>query len=109
MEVKRQLDVLDRCLAEREYIAGDAYTIADMAIFPCMSGTTPAISRGRRRTNSPLLAEEPLCGATAPSCPSTIVRFYRRLFVTKHVAKTTHPASRCRSAPRIFPRGEFAI
>ena len=34
MEVKRQLDVLDRNLAEREYMAGDEYTIADMAIFP---------------------------------------------------------------------------
>ena len=34
MEVKRQLDVLDRQLAENRYIAGDAYTIADMAIWP---------------------------------------------------------------------------
>lgn len=34
MEVKRQLDVLDRQLAERPYIAGDSYTIADIAIFP---------------------------------------------------------------------------
>ena len=34
MEVKRQLDVLDRRLAEVEYIAGDKYTIADMAIWP---------------------------------------------------------------------------
>jgi GST-like protein len=34
MEAKRQLDVLDRRLAETEYIAGSAYTIADMAIFP---------------------------------------------------------------------------
>ena len=34
MEVKRQLDVLDKQLAENEYIAGDEYTIADMAIFP---------------------------------------------------------------------------
>jgi GST-like protein len=33
MEVKRQLDVLDRRLAETPYIAGEAYTIADMAIF----------------------------------------------------------------------------
>ncbi len=31
MEVKRQLDVLDRNLAEREYLCGDEYTIADMA------------------------------------------------------------------------------
>ena len=34
METKRQLDVLDRELAERPYIAGDEYSIADMAIWP---------------------------------------------------------------------------
>jgi len=34
MEVKRQLDVLDRRLTESEYIAGSEYTIADMAIWP---------------------------------------------------------------------------
>ena len=34
MEVKRQLDVLDRRLAESPYLAGDAYTIADMAVWP---------------------------------------------------------------------------
>ena len=34
MEVKRQLDVLDRNLTEREFICGDDYTIADMAIHP---------------------------------------------------------------------------
>ena len=34
MEVKRQLDVLDRQLAEHAFIAGDSYTIADMAIWP---------------------------------------------------------------------------
>jgi GSH-dependent disulfide-bond oxidoreductase len=34
MEVKRQLDVLDRRLSESEYLAGGIYTIADMATFP---------------------------------------------------------------------------
>ena len=38
MEVKRQLDVLDRRLAENEYVAGDSYTIADIAIFPWYGG-----------------------------------------------------------------------
>jgi len=33
MEVKRQLDVLDKLLAERQFICGDKYTIADMAIW----------------------------------------------------------------------------
>jgi GST-like protein len=34
MEVKRQLDVLDRRLAESTYLAGDDYTIADIAVWP---------------------------------------------------------------------------
>ncbi len=34
MEVKRQLDVLDRRLAEHRFLAGDDYTIADMAVWP---------------------------------------------------------------------------
>jgi GSH-dependent disulfide-bond oxidoreductase len=34
MEVKRQLDVLDRRLAQSPYLAGDEYTIADMAVWP---------------------------------------------------------------------------
>jgi GST-like protein len=34
MEVKRQMDVLDRRLAEHRYVGGDEYTIADMAIWP---------------------------------------------------------------------------
>ncbi|GAB2533388.1 MULTISPECIES: glutathione-dependent disulfide-bond oxidoreductase [unclassified Simplicispira] len=34
MEVKRQMDVLDKRLAQHEYIAGSDYTVADMAIWP---------------------------------------------------------------------------
>jgi GST-like protein len=38
MEVKRQLDVLDRNLAERSFLAGDEYTVADIATFPWYGG-----------------------------------------------------------------------
>jgi GST-like protein len=38
MEVKRQLDVLDRNLAERRFLCGDDYTIADMANWPWYGG-----------------------------------------------------------------------
>ncbi|MDY0308502.1 MAG: glutathione-dependent disulfide-bond oxidoreductase [Castellaniella sp.] len=38
METKRQLDVLDKRLAEHEFIAGSDYTIADMAIWPWYGG-----------------------------------------------------------------------
>lgn len=34
MEVKRQLDVLDQNLAQRRFLAGDEYTIADIATYP---------------------------------------------------------------------------
>ena len=38
MEVKRQLDVLDRRLADHRFLAGDDYTIADMAVWPWYGG-----------------------------------------------------------------------
>ncbi|RWO37359.1 glutathione-dependent disulfide-bond oxidoreductase [Mesorhizobium sp.] len=43
MEVKRQMDVLDRRLAESEYLGGDAYTIADIAVWPWYGG----LAKGR--------------------------------------------------------------
>jgi GST-like protein len=38
MEVKRQLDVLDRRLSQNEFVAGTDYSIADMAIWPWYGG-----------------------------------------------------------------------
>jgi GST-like protein len=46
MEVKRQLDVLDRRLAESEYLAGDAFTIADMAVWPWYGGLAKGLLYG---------------------------------------------------------------
>ncbi|WP_064710462.1 glutathione-dependent disulfide-bond oxidoreductase [Rhizobium bangladeshense] len=46
MEVKRQLDVLDRRLAESEYVAGNQYTIADIAIWPWYGGLVKGWSYG---------------------------------------------------------------
>ena len=42
MEVKRQLDVLDRNLAERKFLGGDEYTIADIATYPWYGGVVLA-------------------------------------------------------------------
>jgi GST-like protein len=46
MEVKRQLDVIDRRLAETEYLAGDEYTIADMAVWPWYGGVARGLMYG---------------------------------------------------------------
>ena len=46
MEVKRQLDVLDRRLAESEYLAGNNYTIADMAVWPWYGGLAKGVLYG---------------------------------------------------------------
>lgn len=43
MEVKRQLDVLDKHLAENTYFCGDDYTIADMAIWPWYGGLVKGV------------------------------------------------------------------
>jgi GST-like protein len=46
MEVKRQLDVLDKRLAESEYLAGGEYTIADMAVYPWYGGLVKGLLYG---------------------------------------------------------------
>lgn len=46
MEVKRQLDVLDRRLAESAYVAGPDYSIADIAIFPWYGGLAKGLQYG---------------------------------------------------------------
>jgi len=46
METKRQLDVLDRRLAESEYLGGSDYSIADIAVFPWYGGMVKGWSYG---------------------------------------------------------------
>ena len=46
MEAKRQLDVLDRRLAESPYLAGDDYTIADIAVWPWYGGLAKGLLYG---------------------------------------------------------------
>ena len=46
MEVKRQLDVLDRRLAESTYLAGDVYTLADIAVWPWYGALAKGLTYG---------------------------------------------------------------
>ena len=50
MEVKRQLDVLDKRLAESEYLGGADYTIADMAVWPWYGGLMNGAAYGDAAT-----------------------------------------------------------
>jgi GSH-dependent disulfide-bond oxidoreductase len=46
METKRQMDVLDRRLGESKYLAGEEYTIADMAVWPWYGGLAKGLLYG---------------------------------------------------------------
>ena len=46
METKRQLDVLDRRLADNEFLAGRDYSIADIAVFPWYGGLAQGLLYG---------------------------------------------------------------
>jgi GSH-dependent disulfide-bond oxidoreductase len=46
METKRQLDVLERRLAETKFLAGDDYTIADIAVWPWYGGLAKGLLYG---------------------------------------------------------------
>ncbi|MGP4693504.1 glutathione-dependent disulfide-bond oxidoreductase [Agrobacterium cavarae] len=53
MEAKRQMDVLDRHLAENRYMAGDEYSIADIAIWPWYGN----LARGQSYPNAEVFLE----------------------------------------------------
>ena len=70
MEVKRQLDVLDRNLAERRYLCGDEYTIADIATWPWYGAVV--LSKHLRRRGLPrreVLHERRALGDGDPGAP----------------------------------------
>ena len=56
METKRQLDVLNRRLAENEYVAGEDYTVADIAIWPWYGAL--ALGRSYERADEFLAVHE---------------------------------------------------
>ncbi len=70
MEVKRQLDVLDRRLADNEYLAGSEYTIADIAVWPWYGGLAKGWHvRSGRVPGGPGLQKRAALGRRDPRAP----------------------------------------
>jgi GST-like protein len=69
MEVKRQLDVLDRHLAGNRFMAGDSYTIADIAIWPWYGALVRDDSYPKMPPNSWMPPATPGCSAGQPRLP----------------------------------------
>ena len=80
MEVKRQLDVLDRRLAENKFVGGNTYTIADIAIFPWYGGLAKGVALQRSRV---------------PECAG----LQERPTLGRHAARATGRASRAHGQP----------
>jgi hypothetical protein len=85
MELKRQLDVLDRQLADNHFIAGDEYTIADMAIWPwygngMLNGASYNDARkflGTKEKAPPKEGRDQHLGTRGDGLPSRCIRRYR--------------------------------
>ena len=97
MEVKRELDVLDRRLAESPYIAGDTYTIADIAIFPWYGG----LAKGWAYNAAEFLSVQEYkhvqrWADTAPRAPGRAARAHGE----PHARRAVEPTARAPRCPR---------
>ena len=79
METKRQLDVLDRRLGESDYLAGDDYTIADIAVWPWYGGLAKGLLYGAGEFLSVQgLQERPALGRRDRRAPGRQARPHRQ-------------------------------
>ncbi len=95
IEVKRQLDVLDRRLAERAYVAGSDYTIADMAIFPWYGGLAKGVAVRRRRVpECAAVSSRAALGGSTPRAAGGAARAHGQPH-QRRALKSAARASRC--------------
>ena len=107
MEIKRQLDVLDRRLAESHYLAGDDYTIADMAVWPwygtLVKGQLYEAGEFLRCTTTRTCCVGPMkspsarpCSAAARSTAPGASRPANCMSATRPATSTPRPKTSCR-------------